>query len=285
MTPERFAAATLEEVWSAGRLVERRLSHGVALHDERGIIATDERVDDLAEACASAIDAMRVHVMDDARMRLVADATPSGVAATITLTLAGYSIVTTPGHLEEDVALVRSVVSSAATHAGADAWELPVLWKNGAGAVLLHEAAGHPAEHGHDDSVWPSWLRIDVPLALRRATFRDVPLLRMTTLTVSQNGAPFELPAERIEVLLVDGGAYEPLTDTVSLRIAAADLVRGTSVSRLAPFQLSAPRHSIAKSVVGAAGAPIRYPGVICSREGQELVVGSFAPLLLTEHG
>ena len=38
----------------------------------------------------------------------------------------------------------------------------------------------------------------------------------MTTLTASQHHAPFELPERRIEVLLVDGGAYEPLTETVT---------------------------------------------------------------------
>ena len=30
-------------------------------------------------------------------------------------------------------------------------------------------------------------------------------------------------------------------------------------------------------------GPPLRYPGVICSREGQELYVPSFAPLMVTD--
>ena len=42
-------------------------------------------------------------------------------------------------------------------------------------------------------------------------------------------------------------------------------------------------RANIARAFIGASGEPLRYPGVICSREGQELVVGSSAPLLLME--
>src|SRR5438067_1789349 len=41
-------------------------------------------------------------------------------------------------------------------------------------------------------------------------------------------------------------------------------------------------REQIAASIAGAIGEPIHYPGVICSREGQELAVGSFAPVMVT---
>jgi hypothetical protein len=282
MTPERFAVATLEELWSGGVLLERRLSHGQAIQQEGAIVADDTRDDALAEGCVAALDAMRAYVLPEARMRLIAEATGEGLTRTITVTLSGLSIVTSPEHLERDLETLRQCLprGGAETAPGG----VPLLWKNGSGALLLHEAAGHPLEHGHADAQWPSWLHIDTPLAMRRATFRDVPLLRMTTVAARQTGAPFSLPAERIEVLLVDGGSFEPLTDVVTLRIAAAELVRGGEAVRLAPFELVDTRTSIAQSVRGGYGDPIRYPGVICSREGQELVVGSYAPLLLTEH-
>ena len=50
----------------------------------------------------------------------------------------------------------------------------------------------------------------------------------------------------------------------------------------LAPFQIRVPRERVARAIVGASGEPLRYPGVVCAREGQELVVGSFAPLMIT---
>ena len=42
-------------------------------------------------------------------------------------------------------------------------------------------------------------------------------------------------------------------------------------------------RAEIAASLSGASGEPIRYPGVICSREGQELYVASHAPVIITD--
>ncbi|MDQ3281754.1 MAG: hypothetical protein M3Q69_10105, partial [Acidobacteriota bacterium] len=159
-----------------------------------------------------------------------------------------------------------------------------LLWRNGSGAVLLHEAVGHPAEHAQPPIELPQWLEVENPLTMRRASHRDVPLLRMNNLIARQRNAPFDLPKERIEVLLVDGGFYDPLTETVTIRIAAADLVEGDRVQRIAPFTIRDTRANIIQSLTGASGEPLRYPGVICSREGQELVVGSHAPLLLTRH-
>src|SRR5205085_8504167 len=116
---------------------------------------------------------------------------------------------------------------------------LPIVWRNGSAAVLLHEAIGHAAEHAHARLEWPRWLRArDVardgrtadlieaqpPPALRRQSFRDVPLRRMTDLRFEQIGAPFELPAERIEVFLISSGTYEPLTQTISIDVSVADL-------------------------------------------------------------
>ncbi|HVR37910.1 MAG TPA: hypothetical protein VMU84_02365, partial [Thermoanaerobaculia bacterium] len=162
----------------------------------------------------------------------------------------------------------------------------------------LHEAIGHAAEHEHAPIAWPSWLTVhdepqtiddcgnapritnllhEPPASLRRESFRDIPLRRMSSL-VARGEHEFELPHERIEVHLVESGHYEPLTETVTLRIAAA--TDGTHA--IAPFDFIATRHEIARALRGAKGEPLEYPGVICSSEGQELFVGSFAPELLT---
>jgi hypothetical protein len=281
--------ATRDELWSRGRLFEHRLSHGIAFEDERGIVATDERDDALVATCDAAMERLHAHVLDDARVRLVAEATDEGVTSTMTIRIGALSIVTTPEHVEHDVALLRAAVFADARPVDAT---LPIVWLHGSASVLLHEAVGHAAEHGHAPLAWPSWLRVEdegadllrgePPSRLRRATFRDVPLRRMTNLIASQEQAPFAWPEERIEVLLVDGGAYEPLTETVTLHFAAARHVRGERVTPAAPFTIERSRAEVARALRGATGAPLRYPGVICSREGQELVVGSHAPIVLT---
>jgi hypothetical protein len=53
-------------------------------------------------------------------------------------------------------------------------------------------------------------------------------------------------------------------------------------VTPLAPFDIRVPRDRIARAIACATGEPLRYPGVVCAREGQEVVVGSFAPLMIT---
>jgi hypothetical protein len=275
-----FAIATRDELWLRGRLIEQRLSHGEAFHDGETIVAADTRNDALVARCDAAMDELRRCVVPDLRMRLVAEATLDGTTSTITASLRGHSIVTTPGHFEGDVQLVWSAATAVAAFPDGEAVpDLPLLWQNGTAAVLLHEAAGHAEEHGQTPLL-PSWLTVDNPLTLRRATFRDIPLLRMTNLVARQHGAPFELPNRRIEVLLVDGGHYEPLTEVVTLRISAADLVEGDESRRLPPFDYT--RHRASIDFLGATGDPLRYPGVICSREGQELVVGSHAPVMVT---
>jgi hypothetical protein len=281
----RFAIATREELWSRGRLLERRLSHGEAVEDSTGIVATDVREDALVAACDVAMEELRACVLPDLRMRLVAEATVEGVTRTIVVSDGVHSVVSAPEVLVEDVALLRGcgmgrlgLMGQMAAHSSH-----PMLWKHGSAAVLLHEALGHPREHGHPELEWPQWLHVDVDLEMRRETFRDVPLLRMKHVIATQQDAPFDLPDERVEVLLVEGGTYEPLTETITLHIAAADLVTNGTPTPLAPFTLTATRHTIARSLLGATGAPLRYPGVICSREGQQLVVPSRAPLILTE--
>jgi len=145
-----------------------------------------------------------------------------------------------------------------------------LLWLNGTASVLLHEAFGHPAEHDVAPVKWPEWLRIHAPLAVRRESFRDVPLRRLTTVVAAQTHAPFHLPKEHVAIHYVSGGAYDPVTDIVTIEVA---------VPR---FTLRATRAEVARSIAGARGEPIRYPGVVCSREGQRLVVGSFAPEIIT---
>ena len=274
-----FSIATRDEVWLHGRLVDRRLSHGTAIEDERGIVASDARDDALVAACDAAMDELHAFVAIDARMHLVAEASSiDGVSRTMVVMVGDRSVVTTPEHFAHDVALLRE-----AGIGDAQPRNLPFVWKHGTAAVLLHEMIGHPLEHGQPPVELPPWLSVDVPLKMRRATFKDVPLLRMTDVVARQNDAPFAMPEDRIEIVLVDGGAYDPLTEEVTLRIAAANLVEGGHTRAMAPFTIHETRANLARSIVGAAGDALRYPGVICSREGQELVVGSYAPLLLTE--
>jgi hypothetical protein len=220
----------------------------------------------------------------DARVRLVAEARLDGTSATMTIAIGALSIVTTPEDAQADYQMLRAIASPLSSPSGetVSVRGVPILWKNGSAALLLHEAIGHASEHDHAPIAWPAWLEADIPLAMRRATFRDVPLRRMTRVVARQHDAPFELPRKRIEVLLIAGGAYEPLTQEVLLRIAAADLVDGSAARRLPPFDVRATREEIASALYGARGETIRYPGVVCSREGQELVVPSFAPDMLT---
>ncbi len=268
-----FRIATRDELWSHGRLIESRLSHGEAVEDESGIIASDACDDSLVAICERELLRLRAAMPRDARVRLVAEASTDGVSATMTIRRNGLSIVTTPEHAKEDDA--RVVWASGLPPDAEEVGRRPTLhlWKNGTAAVLLHEAIGHAAEHDHEPIDWPKWLSVDLGLRLRRETFRDVPLRRMSHVVVTQTNAPFEMPREAIEVVLVSGGTYEPLTQTVTLQLIA---------SNAAPFEYRATRQEIVRSLIGATGDPIRYPGVICSREGQELVVPCSAPLMVT---
>jgi hypothetical protein len=206
---------------------------------------------------------------------------------TMTITIGGVSIV------GRDASILRRALEIPKT---VDRTDLPLVWRGGSAAVLLHEAIGHAAEHDAAPVKWPAWLRVndvpqfafddtgkpakganlltEPPQCMRRESFRDVPLRRMTNVLVRQARAPFALPAESIDVYLVAGGSYDPLTDVVTVEIA---------VSSAGAFTYRRTRAEVAKSLIGAKGAPIPYPGVICSREGQELAVGSAAPLMVTE--
>ena len=256
-----FAIATIDELWLRGELAERRLSYGRAEQRADEIFAIDARDDELVERCERLIEQMRAVMPADAdRVRLVARDT-----GTMTVTINGLSLVTTPDFVADDANLLRSM-----KHATVDDPSLPIVWRNGSASVLLHEAIGHPMELDMPPVAWPEWLATFCPMAMRRASFSDVPLRRMIVFVAAQFDAPFELPEPRIDVELIRGGAYDPLTDVVTIDVA---------VPR---FTIRATRAQIAASIVGASGEPVRYPGVVCSREGQELVVGSFAPLLVT---
>jgi hypothetical protein len=269
-----FSIASRDELWVSGALVETRLMHGLATQRGDSIEASDARDEPLVRACDSAIDAARATVaaLRDARVRVVVRATRESeveaVETTMTIAVDGVSVVTTPSDALTDYELLHRPRRGAAPLRGA------IVWQNGSAAVLLHEAFGHASEHDATPVAWPSWLSIEAPLVSRRETFRDVPLMRMTHLIARQNDAPFALPDSLIEVQLVAGGGYDPMTDIVTVDVA---------VSSAGPFTIRRSRAEVAASLAGANGEPIRYPGVICSREGQELYVASHAPVMITD--
>jgi hypothetical protein len=285
-----FDIASSDELWVGGVLIESRRSHGRATHDGRTIRATDRQDAELMETCSAAMRDLRRRVVSTARVRLVTTARrAAGVAtseATMTVTMAGISAVTNdPLELERLLELQGS---------GGRAGR-PLVWRCGSGAVLLHEAVGHAAEHDAVSVRWPSWLRVrdepdvavddcgnpprpadltkEQPSCFRRESFRDIPMRRMSNLVATAHDAPFALPEAHVDVYLVAGGAYDPLTDMVSIDVA---------ISSAGPFSLRMSRAEVAGALAGAFGEPERYPGVICSREGQEVSVGSRAPVLLT---
>jgi BarA-like signal transduction histidine kinase len=275
--PELFAIASRDELWLRGVLTESRLTHGQARQSGDVIDASDVRDEHLVRLCNDAIEAARttIDALSKARVRVVARATredgTEAVETTMTVSVAGVSVVTTPMDAMNDYERLRALVAMKPV---VPLRALPIVWQNGSAAVLLHEAIGHAAEHGRHSVAWPSWLSVEAPLKLRRETFRDVPLSRMTHLIASQRGAPFALPEERIEIHLIAGGAYDPVADLVTIDVA---------VSNAGPFTIRRTRAEIAASLAGATGHPIRYPGVICSREGQQLYVASQAPVMITD--
>lgn len=277
----RFAAATCEEVWIGGVLAERRFSCGEAV-DRGGIIdARDARDEELIRRASELLREMQSAIDSRFRVRLVAEATSDGESSTIILSDGRRSVVSAPRYVDADVSLLTRAAERPAAQP-LESLSLPMVWRNGSAAVLLHEAIGHPLEHGLGMPRLPPWLAVDVALARRRASFRDVPLMRMTAVAVMHGGAPCDVPAERIEVHLVEGGTWDPLSDVVSVRVADAERIVDGNALPLEPFTLAAPREAILESIRGAHGAAVRYPGVICSREGQEVVVASSAPTLLT---
>ena len=291
-----FAIVTRDELWSLDRraVVESRLIHGTAVVRDGAIDARDDCDEQLRAVCEAEADRVRaaLQALEEGRVRFVVSArSDEPVLATLSITVLDLSIVTTLEHLESDYEMLVEM-ASVRPETSMGYRGVPVVWRNGSGAVLLHEGAGHPAEHAHAALVWPSWLTVrdrefDLlsgrpPRALRRQSFSDVPLQRMMEVAVG-GSTNAELPHKRIDILLVAGGRYEPLTEEVSLSVAAADFVDGNRSARLRPFVIGESRRGVAKAIRGAAGPVRRYPGVICTREGQELFVESHAPDLITE--
>lgn len=275
--PTSFAIVSRDESWQRGTMVESRLMHGHARQRGNAIEAVDTCDERLARACDAAAEAARalVDALPEAQVRMRVRATreddAESVETTITLRMHDVSIVTTPADAHRDYELLKELTG---VQPSANLASLPIVWLNGSAAVLLHEAIGHAREHDAAEISWPAWLTVESPLALRRATFRDVPLPRMTRLIAHQSRAPFAPPRERIDVQLVAGGGYDPVTDVVTIDIA---------VSSVGAFTIHRTRSEIAASLIGAVGEPIRYPGVICSREGQQLYVASHAPVMLLD--
>ena len=291
-----FAIVTRDELWSLDRkaLIESRLIHGSADRDGDSIVARDDCDDALRVLCDRESERVReaLRELPEGRVRFVVSArSDEPLMATISITVLDLSIVTTTDRLRADYQMLVET-ARVRPETSLDYRSIPIVWRNGSGAVLLHEAAGHPAEHGHASLRWPSWLRVndgetnllksERPLAMRRQSFTDVPLPRMTNVVVAGSTSA-EWPQRRIEILLVAGGRYEPLTEMVSLSISAADLIDGERSVRLRPFMIEQLRRDVVSAMRGASGAVHRYPGVICSKEGQELFVASHAPDLVTE--
>lgn len=223
--------------------------------------------------------------------------------------------------LEDGATLVADGLGAALSMAGSRPWKtvsaerldgLPLLFLSGSGGVLVHEIAAHPLIAGHQLPHLPEWLTItddpsipglgflgarddcgrptrparihlgEIPAALRRSSFRDVPLPRMSSLVV-EGSAPCEIPDDRIEIHLIEHGAWDPDRDVITLNVQRADVLVG-GVQRPAPrFTIEASRTVLARALSGARGRPVSYPGVICSEEGQRVPVGTRSVDLLLE--
>ena len=303
--PHRFAIATREESRLETRVIHGRLEErdGRIDADDRGDPELIERVNRVATgfspSSAGGLKPAATRVVVSAR-RIDDQIIESAYAI---VTAGRLTIVTDRDHLAGDSEWLRGIAidpeSSIADYRG-----VPMVWLRGAGSVLMHEAAGHPAEKKQPPVKWPRWLRVadvpdsiddtgerphranllagEAPRSLRRESFVHPALTRMSHVVVEAVNAPFARPSRRIEIHLLAGGHYESLTDKVTIFVAAADLVEGESRRRLAPFVIEEPRASVARAITGARGHTERYPGVICSSEGQELFARSSAPELLT---
>lgn len=244
----------------------------------------------------------RANAPDEQTMKLVVVTAPTRDHRTV-------SIVATPRSLAGRARRLAAALERPAAQPNS-AGDLPVAFAGGSGAVLMHEAVGHPSERSARYVAWPAWLEVaddpfappgghsalddcgrpvarrvltrgESPSALRRWSFRDTPIVRMTTLRVGGSGAPAPLPPRRVEVQVVEHGSWDPLTDEVALRVSLAELVDGRDRALLPPFTFRATRRELITRLAGWFGEATAYPGVICSDEGQALPVGSISTGLL----
>lgn len=329
-----YAEATLEGVWildPEARLLERQLARGFSGSGDRPTrslrasthpdtpswAALDDRL-----APASVLESHQSALVD----RIARVPNSVGISARIDLTHLidgdrealrtsirlrrrdGATLISNATYLEEDLtALLEEPGRTPASETPAG---LPILWRDGTGGVLMHEAVGHPAVHGARPLDWPRWLRVlddperdpfesrrggpayepsDLfaapPPRVRRSSFRDQPLPRMSHVIAASDRAPFALPTSRIEVIRTDGGGWDPLTDRVTVEVSLALLISPAEPARPVTFTFSRSRAEIAHTLVGADTEVVRYPGVICSELGQRLPVGTSSCALLLEAG
>ncbi len=222
------------------------------------------------------------------------------------------SIVSAPEAIGDDVSWLHALTADESRPSDVDPLSFPLAWMGGSASVLLHEAVGHPSERSARRVALPAWLAVsddpsashlggsglddcgaslqvrdltlnEHPSALRRWSFRDVPLRRMTNLVVTSRAvAQAELPDPRVEIHLVGGGHWDALDDNITVEVLIADLVSGGERRRLTPFRYRATRREVARRLEGAFGDLTPYRGVICSDEGQHLPVGSLAVGIVT---
>lgn len=200
----------------------------------------------------------------------------------------------------QDVQLVDRVPAARCMARPTEA--MPLHFVSGSGAVLMHEAIGHPAEQ-NDFITWPDWLRVtddptmnglgmcrvddtgretvlrqlvsDSPSAYRRGDHRDLPLNRMTNVVVSARFCATEPAPRRIVIELVDHGTWDAARDLVILRIVRSTLHDHESAVPLLPWRFAMTRAAVSRSLSATSLAVELYPGVICSSAGQDIGVGS----------
>jgi hypothetical protein len=309
-----FTIATRDVVWRDGVVIEDRHSFGEARQSGGTITARDVFDEKLDRACDRAFDALRplAESVRDGRVRAIAsvrrvtsvNGEDEWSSLAMSVRIGSLSVVTTPENFARDLAWLHQAGDEDAGAPLEDYKQFPIAWQNGSASVLLHEAIGHAAEENAQGMTWPRWLRardeppfrlddagnvarvadllVEPPASLRRATFRDVAIRRMTRVIVDHDRAPFTLPGRRIDIHLLGNGRYDPLTDQVMLTVTSAHLVDGKRKELLQPFVIRESRARIRTALTGASGAPLRYPGVVCATDGQKVIVGCAAPLMLT---
>lgn len=322
-----YANHTTDEVWTFGvtaELRESRVEQGYAkarwrdksmhieasdrLPSEMALRLRQARGDDhqhLRQVIETSLRGQQATARIISKTRLVENDDLNDIEKSTTATIHfpdGISITVTPDDAANQLDRLHKLRSSRPV-APSPPRPVALVWRGGSGAVLLHEAIGHPAER-ETFGRWPSWLEVidssssgiddtgmraevrhltagQPPAAFRRQDFRSIPLRRLSNLIVRSSALATALPDPRIEVWVVGSGGYDPVAETIRLHVSLARLVAGDRSTPAAPFMFEARREEISARLEGAAGTMARYPGVICFDDGQYLPVGSFAPDLI----